>query len=98
MNWQGERKDQKPVGRSFTWFLIVDLSFLLYCYSMPIFEYRCRKCGHEFERIIFGTPDKIDCPHCESREIQKLLSSFAVSSSGRKAAESSSACGPGRFT
>ncbi len=40
---------------------------------MPIYEYNCKKCGHEFEEIVYGegTPE---CPKCGSTETQKLMS------------------------
>jgi putative FmdB family regulatory protein len=40
---------------------------------MPIFEYGCRKCGHEFETLVRnGTAP--DCPGCGSTELEKKLS------------------------
>ena len=40
---------------------------------MPIYEYSCKKCGHDFEELVFGeqTPE---CPKCGSAETAKLLS------------------------
>jgi putative FmdB family regulatory protein len=40
---------------------------------MPLYEYACRKCHHDFELLIRGeeTPE---CPHCGSRKLEKLLS------------------------
>ena len=31
---------------------------------MPIFEYRCKKCEHEFEELVFNRKAKINCPEC----------------------------------
>jgi putative FmdB family regulatory protein len=46
---------------------------------VPIFEYRCRACGHEFEFLLLpSTPAA--CPGCSSRELEKLLSIPAVKS------------------
>ena len=46
---------------------------------MPIFEYSCKKCGHEFEMLVLaGT--KPSCPSCRSEELDKLISSPAVKS------------------
>ncbi len=49
---------------------------------MPIYEYRCRKCGHEFEELVF-TSDK-DSPVCEKcgGESEKLMSSCHAGGSG----------------
>lgn len=46
---------------------------------MPIYEYECRQCGHQFELLVLhGTVPA--CPACESAELERLLSGFAVSS------------------
>ena len=46
---------------------------------MPIYEYKCRACEHEFEALVLDakTPP---CPQCESQEIERLVSQFAVNS------------------
>jgi putative FmdB family regulatory protein len=49
---------------------------------MPIYEYRCRHCGGEFELLVLRTSPVPACPSCESRDIEQLLSGFAVSSDG----------------
>ncbi|RPI28285.1 MAG: zinc ribbon domain-containing protein [Acidobacteria bacterium] len=46
---------------------------------MPIFEYRCDKCQTKFEKIVFNRSEEIVCPKCGNKDVQKLLSSFAVS-------------------
>jgi putative FmdB family regulatory protein len=46
---------------------------------MPIFEYECRACGHEFEQLV-RTGDVPACPSCTSRELEKLLSLSSISS------------------
>lgn len=63
---------------------------------MPIFEYRCKQCGERFERIVFGSPDQIVCPLCQSRETERQISSFAVS--GSSSSTKKSPCNSGRFT
>jgi putative FmdB family regulatory protein len=49
---------------------------------MPIYEYTCRKCGCEFEVIIFGD-DIPECPECGDRELQKNMSSFGFSAGSK---------------
>lgn len=40
---------------------------------MPIYEYRCEKCGCDFEELVFG--DAVPpCPKCASPETHKLMS------------------------
>ncbi|MDD6088939.1 MAG: zinc ribbon domain-containing protein [Desulfovibrionaceae bacterium] len=39
---------------------------------MPLFEYRCKKCGHVFEELIFG--DEIPpCPVCKNAETERQM-------------------------
>ena len=44
---------------------------------MPIFEYKCKKCGHKFEGLVLAKK-KIKCPKCGSGSIEKLISSFGI--------------------
>jgi putative FmdB family regulatory protein len=48
---------------------------------IPIYEYSCQDCGHEFEALVRGgeTPA---CPECESRSLERAFSLPAVRSSG----------------
>lgn len=46
---------------------------------MPIFEYRCRDCGKLSEHLVFSGGDAPVCTTCGSANLEKLLSSFAVS-------------------
>ncbi len=45
---------------------------------MPIFEYICQECQHEFEALVFGK-DKAACPKCQSKKLAPQHSVFAVS-------------------
>ncbi len=49
---------------------------------MPIYEYRCLKCKKEFEAIVFGSRDKVDCPHCKGKKLERLMSSFGFKGGG----------------
>jgi len=50
---------------------------------MPIYEYRCPDCGHEFERIQSFRDDPIkDCPECEGTGVKKKISLSAFSLKG----------------
>ncbi len=41
---------------------------------MPTYEYRCKKCNHEFEEFQSITADPIKiCPRCEGR-VERLIS------------------------
>jgi putative FmdB family regulatory protein len=44
---------------------------------MPIHEFACKSCGHRFEELLFGN-EKTACPKCQSAQLDKLMSVFAV--------------------
>jgi len=49
---------------------------------MPIYEYRCRKCGHTLEKIQkVGDPLLTECPSCRG-PLEKLISTVAVQFKG----------------
>ncbi len=52
---------------------------------MPIYEYTCNACGHEFELLqhIGDLPPEI-CPECGEQQVRKLISmtSFVLKGSG----------------
>ncbi len=62
---------------------------------MPLYEYRCRACGAEFEQLVrWNTPtEEIECPHCGRREAEKRPSRFAARTVGAEAPRNA-ACGP----
>lgn len=43
---------------------------------MPIYEYKCNKCGAEFDVMLsFNNSDKkIECKNCKSFDVQKQIS------------------------
>jgi putative FmdB family regulatory protein len=53
---------------------------------MPIFEYVCKECEHEFEALVFGK-QKAVCPKCQSKKLEPQLSVFAVSAKGAAGAQ-----------
>jgi putative FmdB family regulatory protein len=60
---------------------------------MPIFEYICQACHHEFEALVFGK-QKAECPKCQSKKLEPQLSVFAVSSKSGASARPSMPAGP----
>ena len=62
---------------------------------MPIFEYLCNDCGRRFETIVPRYDSPADCIHCNSENVEKQLSVFAVSG-GSKESASFDAAGCGR--
>jgi putative FmdB family regulatory protein len=68
---------------------------------MPLYEYRCRDCGHRFEvlqRMGEGA-DALECPRCGAGRPERALSTFATAvaaSSARPAGGCGApACGSG---
>jgi len=64
---------------------------------MPIFEYQCHHCQHRFETIVLSASEKIACPKCRSKTVQKRLSVFSspgVSKEVGAASGSGCACTP----
>ena len=61
---------------------------------MPLFEYSCKSCDHQFESLVRGgeTPS---CPSCEGTVLERRQSVFAARSAGASPAMPSSAgaCG-----
>ena len=45
---------------------------------MPLYEYKCKKCGHRFERIqTYSAADATECPVCQG-EVERLISAPAA--------------------
>ena len=40
---------------------------------MPIFDFRCKECGYNFELLVLG-PTAYECPQCGSSDVDKLVS------------------------
>ena len=40
---------------------------------MPLYEYACRKCRHEFETLV-RDGEAVTCPACQAEELDRLLS------------------------
>jgi len=72
---------------------------------MPIYEFRCDKCGNVFEQLIFPSDEQenVICPSCGERDTRRLMSSFSCGSSSSSeglGSGLSSGCSssPGGFT
>ncbi|MDX8414776.1 FmdB family zinc ribbon protein [Intestinicryptomonas porci] len=46
-------------------------------FYMPIFEYKCKKCGKVFEVVLTSSKRKPKCPACNSSALEKLISVFS---------------------
>lgn len=50
---------------------------------MPIYEYACGDCGHQFETLV-RTGTTPQCPSCQSTTLEKQLSVFATTGDSAK--------------
>jgi putative FmdB family regulatory protein len=48
---------------------------------MPLYEYDCQTCAHHFEALVRGA-EAPECPSCHGTNLQRALSTFAVSTGG----------------
>ncbi len=46
---------------------------------MPIFEYQCQHCQHEYELLVRSS-ESVKCPKCGSEKSDKLFSSVSAHS------------------
>lgn len=62
---------------------------------MPIYEYRCEKCGTQFEELTLSVPedDRVNCRSCGSKKVSRLLSAFAVHTQSAPAPAEAGPCG-----
>lgn len=51
---------------------------------MPIYEYRCERCGHRFDALqrVGDDGSSLHCPECGHQKVEKQFSAFATASSG----------------
>ncbi|MBN2063030.1 MAG: zinc ribbon domain-containing protein [Deltaproteobacteria bacterium] len=53
---------------------------------MPIYEFKCKRCGKTFEQLTFSSSGdtSIECPQCGGMDVSRLFSSFSsVGGSGK---------------
>lgn len=64
---------------------------------MPIYEYRCRKCGKVFETIqkVDEGGENLKCPSCGKKGPEKVMSCCFSSSKGSESTAALSSCGSG---
>ena len=67
---------------------------------MPLFEYKCEKCGARFEKLISASKrDEVGCIKCDNSKATRQLSTFAAHTPGGGSASASAPCGaPAPFT
>jgi len=48
---------------------------------MPLYEYACKQCNHQFEALVRGTTAP-ECPACHGQELERRFSVFAAHTAG----------------
>jgi putative FmdB family regulatory protein len=62
---------------------------------MPLYDFRCRACGHTFEALVRvnadggGFPPPSECQKCGAADLERLPSVFAPSSAEKRQAAAS---------
>lgn len=69
---------------------------------MPIYEFRCKNCHHVFEEFVFSASAslaEIECPSCQTKNSEKLVSAFSSSGGDSWSGYSGGggSCGSGGF-
>ncbi len=49
---------------------------------MPIYEYKCCDCCHEFEELVSTHDELPPCPKCQSATVEKLMSASTIKTGG----------------
>jgi putative FmdB family regulatory protein len=63
---------------------------------VPIYEYRCRECGEDYEMLVSLVSKELPpCPKCGSEKVNKQMSLFG---SARSDGSGGSSCGSSGFT
>ena len=61
---------------------------------MPIFAYRCRSCGEEFQTLVMSGETPL-CKSCESADLEQQLSLIASPNKGGEDSGDFAACSSG---
>ena len=60
---------------------------------MPLYEYVCADCDVKFERYVRAWGEAVTCPECDSADVDKQLSRFAMAGGSGQPAEPRSSGG-----
>jgi len=63
---------------------------------MPIYAYRCRHCGEDFEKLVRSAAgaDEVVCPCCQSEEVERRPALFGLGGLSHGSALADSSCAP----
>lgn len=63
---------------------------------MPIYTYRCLRCGAEFEKLVLSPAkaDQVDCPVCQAPEVERRPALFGLGGAAGSSGAFDSGCAP----
>lgn len=63
---------------------------------MPIYEYHCRRCGNDFEKLVRRAEDadSVGCPQCSCDEAERRMSVFGISGMSQAQSAPAAGCAP----
>lgn len=63
---------------------------------MPIYIYRCRECGEEFEKLVLSAAraGEVLCPCCQGKEVERRPAVFGLGGASQANAVADSSCSP----
>jgi len=61
---------------------------------MPIYEFKCESCEHQFETLVMKHDDAVACPACAGDQLKKLISAHAVGSTTTETPCGRAPCSP----
>jgi putative FmdB family regulatory protein len=66
---------------------------------MPVYEYVCKACGHEFEKLTSLASAHLtnECPECGAKKGERILSVTSPASSAATTQTGGGYCGPTSF-
>ncbi len=63
---------------------------------MPLYEYKCPKCGQRFDEIVsYSRADEVTCESCGYEKPERLMSTFSSGSSSSGGLSASTSCSSG---
>ncbi len=60
---------------------------------MPLYEYKCASCDHDFELLVRESTE-LRCPACQGTDLERQLSVFAVGAASPRGGTRSAAPAP----
>jgi putative FmdB family regulatory protein len=63
---------------------------------MPIYAYRCRQCGEEFEKLVLSAAraDEVLCPCCQGQEVERRPALFGLGGASPSGSAANRSCSP----